>query len=95
MSTRYETHVVAWASEQARLLRAGRFELLDRDHLAEEIEDVGKSEQRAPASRMTVPMAHLLRWRYRPERRGASWEKTLLAQCQEIVYRPPSHASIP
>ena len=95
MSTSYEADVVAWANEQASLLRAGRFELLDRDHIAEEIEDVGKSEQRELASRMSVLLAHLLQWRYRPERRGASWEKTLLAQCQEIVYRPPSHASIP
>jgi hypothetical protein len=54
MSTRYETDVVAWANEQASLLRAGRFELLDRDHIAEEIEDVGKSEQRELASRMSV-----------------------------------------
>ncbi|MER2624118.1 MAG: DUF29 family protein, partial [Accumulibacter sp.] len=42
MSTSYEADVVAWANEQASLLRAGRFELLDRDHIAEEIEDVGK-----------------------------------------------------
>ena len=86
MSTRYETDVVAWANEQASLLRAGRFELLDRDHIAEEIEDVGKSEQRELASRMSVLMAHLLKWRHQPERRGASWEKTILAQRKEIAY---------
>ena len=51
--TSCETDVVAWASEQARLLRAGGFELLDRDHIAEEIEDVGKSDQRELASRMS------------------------------------------
>ncbi len=86
MRTSYETDVVAWASEQARLLRAGRFELLDRDHLAEEIEDVGKSEQRELASRISVLLAHLLKWRYQPERRGASWEKTIVAQRKEIAY---------
>ena len=95
MSTRCETNVVAWASEQARLLRAGRFEFLDRDHIAEEIEDMGKSEQRAPTSRMSVLLVHLLKWRYQPERRGASWEETFLAQRQEMVRGPPSHASIP
>jgi hypothetical protein len=86
MSTSYEADVVAWANEQASLLRAGRFELLDRDHIAEEIEDVGKSEQRELASRMSVLLAHLLQWRYQPERRGASWEKTILAQRKEIAY---------
>ncbi len=40
----YEDDVVAWATEQASLLRAGRLDQLDRAHLAEEIEDVGKSE---------------------------------------------------
>ena len=54
VGTDYETDVVAWASEQARLIRAGRFDLLDREHIAEEIEDVGKSEQRELATRMAV-----------------------------------------
>jgi len=43
---RYEDDVIAWAAEQASLLREGRFDQLDREHVAEEIEDVGKSEQR-------------------------------------------------
>ena len=60
MTKRYETDVVAWASEQSRLIRAGRFELLDLAHIAEEIEDVGKSELRELASRMAVLLAHLL-----------------------------------
>jgi hypothetical protein len=47
---------------------------------------VGKSEQRELASRMSVLMAHLLMWRYQPERRGASWERTILAQRKEIAY---------
>ena len=42
----YEKDIVAWANEQARLLRAGLFSQLDIEHIAEEIEDVGKSEQR-------------------------------------------------
>ncbi len=86
MKTDYTTDVVAWANEQARLIRAGRFELLDREHIAEEIEDVGKSEQRELASRMAVLLAHLLKWKYQPERRGASWEKTICAQRKEISY---------
>ena len=82
----YETDLNAWANEQARLLRAGRFDLLDIEHLAGEIEDVGKSEQRELASRMAVLLAHLLKWQYQPERRGASWEKTIKAQRKDIRY---------
>lgn len=58
MNTRYEADVVAWANQQARLIRAGRFDLLDLEHIAEEIEDVGKSEQRELARRMAVLLAH-------------------------------------
>lgn len=80
----YDRDVAAWANEQARLLRAGRFDLLDITHLAEEIEDVGKSEQRELANRLAILLAHLLKWQFQPERRGASWEKTIKAQRAEI-----------
>ena len=81
----YEDDIVAWADQQAALLRDRRFELLDIEHLAEEIEDVGKSEQRELASRMAVLLAHLLKWRYQPERRGASWEATIRVQRKALV----------
>jgi ribosomal protein L29 len=86
MKTLYEKDIVAWSNEQARLIRAGRFELLDLEHIAEEIEDVGKSEQRELANRMVVLLAHLLKWQYQPERQGASWEKTIRAQRKDIAY---------
>lgn len=82
----YDKDINAWANEQARLLRAGRFDLLDIEHIAGEIEDVGKSEQRELASRMAVLMAHLLKWMFQKDRRGASWEKTIKAQRKEISY---------
>ena len=83
-TTRYETDIVAWANEQAQLVRAGQFELLDLEHIAEEIEDVGKSEQRELASRMTLLIAHLLKWQFQPERRGRSWQITIRNQRRAI-----------
>ena len=62
MGTPYEKDVVAWAMEQAALLRAGQLSALDIEHIAEEIEDVGKSEKRELASRMAVLLSHLLKW---------------------------------
>ena len=59
--TGYDADVVAWSSEQAALLRAGRFSELDIEHLADEIEDVGRSEERELGSRMAVLLAHLLK----------------------------------
>lgn len=68
MGTRYAHDVVAWANERAALLRAGDLSAIDVEHIAEEIEDVGKSEQRELASRMSVLLAHLLKWQYQPGR---------------------------
>lgn len=83
----YETDIVAWFCEQARLLKAGQFDQLDLEHLAEEIEDVGKSEQRELASRMAVLLTHLLKWQHRPGRRSASWEITIRNQQKGIIRR--------
>jgi hypothetical protein len=87
MGTTYEQDVVAWANEQAALLRAGRLDALDLQHIAEEIEDVGKSEQRELASRMAVLLAHLLKWQHQPERRGTSWQRTIKEQRTAIKAR--------
>ena len=84
MGTRYEQDVVAWAREQAALLRAGEFSAIDVEHIAEEIEDVGKSEQRELSSRMAVLLAHLLKWQYQPGRRGSSWQRTIKEQRRTV-----------
>ncbi len=83
----YDADIIIWAEEQAALLRAGRFAELDIRHLAEEIEDVGKSERRELASRLSVLLAHLLKWRYQPDRRGSSWQRTIREQRRAIVSR--------
>jgi hypothetical protein len=86
MGTSYDQDVVAWANEQAALLRAGKLSAIDTLHIAEEIEDVGKSEQRELASRMAVLLAHLLKWRLQPALRGASWRHTIAVQRMDVAY---------
>jgi hypothetical protein len=83
----YDTDIIVWAEQQARLLRAGRLSELDVEHIAEEIEDVGKSEQRELASRMALLLAHLLKWKYQPQRRGNSWRRTIREQRNAIARR--------
>lgn len=85
MPTGYDQDVMAWAIEQARLLRAGRFDQLDIEHIADEIEDVGKSEKRELASRMAVLLAHLLKWQRQPGRRSTSWERTIREQRKQVL----------
>lgn len=87
MNTSYESDVVAWAKEQAALIRAGQFDQLDLTHIAEEIEDVGKSEQRELASRMAVLLAHILKWKFQPQKRSMSWTLTIKEQRRLLVRR--------
>ena len=71
-TTSYDKDVILWSEDQARLLRAGRFAELDIEHLADEIEDVGKSEKRELASRVAALLAHLLKWSSQPQTRTNS-----------------------
>ncbi|QKE40481.1 MAG: DUF29 domain-containing protein [Ferrovum myxofaciens] len=76
----YDTDIIAWSNEQSALLRARRFSELDIEHISDEVEDVGKSEQRELAHRIALLLTHLLKWKYQPERRGASWDSTIRTQ---------------
>ncbi len=60
----YETDYYTWTQETARLLRSGRMDEIDREALAEEVEDLGKSEKRALASQFKRLHAHLLKWAF-------------------------------
>jgi hypothetical protein len=76
-SSLYDRDFYAWANEQAALLRAGRLSEADIEHVAEEIESMGKSEKRELVSRLTVLLLHLLKWQFQPSRRGSSWETSI------------------
>jgi hypothetical protein len=62
--TGYDTDFYAWTQAQATALRAGAWDDVDRAHLAEEIEDVGKSERRALAGHLRVLLTHFLKWEF-------------------------------
>lgn len=85
MGSLYHTDIVAWANEQAALLREGDWAALDIANLAEEIEDVGKSEQRELRSRVAVLLSHLLKWQYQSALRSKSWRATIAVQRRAIT----------
>jgi Domain of unknown function DUF29 len=80
----YEQDFYAWTQRTAELLRAGRFDEADIEHVAEEIEDMGWRDVRELNSRMRVLLAHLLKWQFQPDQRSASWRGTISAQRQEL-----------
>jgi hypothetical protein len=84
--TAYETDVAAWVREQAQWLRERRFEALDIEHLADEIEDVAKSEEHELERRLAILLAHLLGWSHQPERRAKHWRLAMSAQRKAVAY---------
>lgn len=85
MPNLYDTDFYAWANEQAALLRAGKLSAADIEHIAEEIESMGRSEKRELVNRLTVLLLHLLKWRFQPGRRSASWEATITVQRDDLA----------
>jgi hypothetical protein len=73
----YEKDFYAWAIENAELLRQKKFEEIDIEHIAEEIESMGKNDKRGIISHLRVLIAHLLKWQYQPEFRTNSWKSTI------------------
>jgi hypothetical protein len=77
MAASYDHDFYSWAMEQAALLRSGRLAQVDIDHIAEEIETLGRSEAAALRSSYRVLLGHLLKWRYQSQRRSESWRQTI------------------
>jgi hypothetical protein len=84
-NTAYDSDYYAWTQAQAKLLRDGKLAELDLGHLAEEIEDMGKSEKRALESRLEILLIHLLKWQFQAAFRGMSWELTIKEQRKRLA----------
>ncbi|CAK0753357.1 conserved hypothetical protein [Gammaproteobacteria bacterium] len=80
----HDTDFYTWTQEQVALLRAGRVFELDVDNLIEEIEDMGRSERRELVSRLSVLLAHLLKWRYQSDHQSNSWRFTIETQRKNV-----------
>lgn len=73
----YDRDFYAWPNEQAGLPRAGWLAEADIEHIAEEIESLGKSEKRELVSQLRILQPHLLKWQVQPSHRSASWEVSI------------------
>jgi hypothetical protein len=85
--TTYDTDFYQWTQQQADLLRQGALSALDRENLAEEIESMGKSGQRAVESYLRNILLHLLKWQYQPERRSNSWRLSIRDGRHQVAKR--------
>lgn len=85
LSDLYKSDETAWLDESAALIRDRRFDDLDYPHLAEFLEDMARRDRREVRSRLTVLIAHLLKWVHQPGLRGSSWQQTIDEQKDHLL----------
>ena len=83
----YDVDFVEWTAQMAELLREGRFDELDVEHLAEEIEDLGKNHVFSVQSQLRRMLLHLIKMRIQPERSGNSWRHSITDARDKIERR--------
>lgn len=71
----YEQDFHQWIEHHIALLKEGRFNEIDAEHLIEELEDMGKSNPRELRSRFVILIAHLLKWEYQLKQLQNRWEQ--------------------
>lgn len=93
----YERDYYAWIQNQVRALRERRVEEIDWANVAEEIEDLGKSEKHSVESHMARIAEHLLKFTYSPARMRSlnrrGWELTIREarhQIRKLLNESPS-----
>jgi hypothetical protein len=92
-SSTHENDFYAWTQEQANLLKTGQLHQIDWQNIAEEIEDMGRSEKRQLESRLEILIMHLLKWQFQPNLRSRSWQLTIKEQrlrLEKLVQKNPS-----
>jgi hypothetical protein len=83
-TTNYEHDFYGWLVEQARHVRDGRWDAVDRENLAEEIESLGREQFSKLESALRVLMLHMLKWDHQPKKRSRSWALTVRTQRLEV-----------
>jgi hypothetical protein len=78
----HETDFHAWAFDQAERLRTGK--IIDGKNIAEELEDLGRSERRQLRNHLAVLLQHMLKWEFQQDKRTPSWSATIKEQRRRI-----------
>ncbi len=92
LAIEYDRDFNAWIQQQIILLKQGRVNEIDVEHLIIELEDMGKSNLRELESRLVILMAHLLKWQFQLKQlselwekfKGSSWQQSIIEQRYKI-----------
>lgn len=81
----YEQDFHRWLQANVEIIRLGNVNDIDAEHIAEELDAMGKRERRELVSHLTILLAHLLKWEFQPSHRSRSWRNTLTVQRGELA----------
>ncbi|MEQ8384508.1 MAG: DUF29 domain-containing protein [Coleofasciculus sp. A1-SPW-01] len=84
LEAEYDLDFYAWIRKNVKLLRRGCLSEIDVEHIAEELESMGKCDLRQLRSRLQVLVMHLLKWQYQPDKQSKTWLVTIDHQRDEI-----------
>lgn len=88
----YEQDFHHWIHQHIDLLKAGRVNELDINHLIEELESMANRDRHELISHLVILIAHLLKWPFQlkqlderwGEFKGSSWRASILEQRYRI-----------
>jgi hypothetical protein len=93
LALEYERDFHSWIEKHISLLKTGKFDEIDAEHLIEELEDMGKSNIRELESRFVILIAHLLKWQFQPDKQSSSWHGSIdeqRVQLSRLLRKIPS-----
>jgi hypothetical protein len=82
----YDDDFILWVAAQAEFIRAGQYELLDRENLLDELAYMVRREHHEIRSRLENIVLHLLKCKYQPERKTHSWIGSIHEHRRQIAH---------
>ena len=89
----YDSDFYLWTVEQVERLRLGKWDGLDIENLAEEVEALGSQKRSELENRLVILLGHLIKWDLQPRLRGKSWRLTIKEQriqIKKLIRKNPS-----
>ena len=85
-AVRKDDDFYAWLLDQATLLRSRRFNSVEWDAVAEELEAMAAKERRDLVGQLRTVLTHLLKWQYSAARRSeSSWRDSIVRARQDAM----------
>lgn len=80
----YEQDFFQWTQTTAALIRAGKWQDIDPESVAEELESLGKQDRREVERHLEALLVELLKWWAQPEERCGRWASAIRQQRYDV-----------